>query len=254
MADPAEPQAPVTQAEKPHQCFSAMPTAYLRSLDRDQTEAWAVHYQKPPVRNDNGSTSFSLNFPTLIVTSYIADQEDVAQCVARILNDHWDAPEEASASSAGGDVVERAGWKLVPVEPTEAMLRAGCNNIDWCRDVPVDGGHMPMSTGGAAGIKLDAKALVNGQPVGTSLGEDMTDAYRAMLAAAPAASPTPFDAIQSGEGLREALSNLIETADYLIGRYVRLWQGKGPVRDLLEAEGAYSQAKGLVALASDPQS
>lgn len=76
-----------------HQCFTASPTAYLRSLDRHTREAWAVHYQAPPRANDNGTTSISLNFPMLIVTAYAAEPQALAEKAARILNQHWDDEE-----------------------------------------------------------------------------------------------------------------------------------------------------------------
>ena len=76
--------------DEPHVCFTASPTAYLRSLDPDDMHAWAVHYQKSPLRHDDGRTSYSLNFPTLIVTAYLQDQEAIAKRVADILNKHWD--------------------------------------------------------------------------------------------------------------------------------------------------------------------
>ncbi len=41
---------------------------------------------------------------------------------------------------------------------------------------------------------------------------------------------------------RERCQAVIETADYLIGHYERLWKG-GTVRDLAEAVGAYSAAR-----------
>lgn len=85
MADPA--------AE--HQCFSASQTAYLRSLDPDDRTAWAVHYERPPVNNGNGTTTHSLVFPMLIVTAYLSEGQAVAERVAKILNKHWDEEEQA---------------------------------------------------------------------------------------------------------------------------------------------------------------
>jgi hypothetical protein len=79
-----------------HACFTVDTTAYLRNLDRDdlREETFAIHYQKPPVKNE-GSTTIGLRFPTLIVAQYVEDQREIADKVARILNAHWD--DEVSA-------------------------------------------------------------------------------------------------------------------------------------------------------------
>jgi hypothetical protein len=77
-----------------HQCWSADQTAYLRSLSPEDRSAWAVHYQRPPVTNDSGTTSVSLNFPVLIVTAYSSEPEKIARRVVDILNKHWDEGEE----------------------------------------------------------------------------------------------------------------------------------------------------------------
>ena len=78
-----------------HQCFTVSTTAYIRGLSAKERreECFAVHYQKPPRKNEDVSTSLSLNFPTLIVTAYLEDQEKIAQRVADILNKHWDDAE-----------------------------------------------------------------------------------------------------------------------------------------------------------------
>jgi hypothetical protein len=82
--------------DEPHVCFSASTTAYLRNLDPDENgDVWAVHYQAPPKRNEaEGTTSFSLNFPTLIVTGYLAEPQKIAEKVARILEEHWSDDDE----------------------------------------------------------------------------------------------------------------------------------------------------------------
>lgn len=75
-----------------HTIFTVRPTAYLRNLDRDdlRAEYIAIHYQKPPVSNDDGSTTIGLCFPTLIVSGYVAEPTAIAERVAAILNKHWD--------------------------------------------------------------------------------------------------------------------------------------------------------------------
>lgn len=72
-----------------HISFTASPTAYLRSLDRGNREAFAVHFQEAPRQNENGTTSIGLNFPMLIVTAYVAEPQAFAEKVARILEAHW---------------------------------------------------------------------------------------------------------------------------------------------------------------------
>lgn len=66
--------------------------------------------------------------------------------------------------------------KLVPLEPTEAMVRAGMAQIDWCRDEQVQDKFNPFQKLNQDGTTYTA---------GTSPGEDVVDAYRAMLAASP---------------------------------------------------------------------
>jgi len=79
--------APASEA---HEYWSADQTAYLRSLSPEDRTAWAVHYQRPPVTNDSGTTSLSLNFPVLIITAYSSEPEKIARRVVEILNKHWD--------------------------------------------------------------------------------------------------------------------------------------------------------------------
>lgn len=77
--------------DEEHQRFTVDATAYLRNLnDEDlQSECIAISHQSPPVKNDNGSTSLSLRFPTLIVTEYVANKREIAERIAQILNAHW---------------------------------------------------------------------------------------------------------------------------------------------------------------------
>ena len=86
---------------------------------------------------------------------------------------HFDTREDAIAAwnaratpSSLGD-----GWVMVPREPTDEMLLKGHHQIDWGRD------DQPTNTNDDPLQKLGG--------VGTTCKEDLRDAYRAMLAAAP---------------------------------------------------------------------
>lgn len=124
-----------------HQCFTVSTTAYLHNSrpDRDQ-DVIAVYYEAPPRKNGNGTTSYSMIAPVLVVTDYMADPEGIAQRVAEILNQHWDRdPEEEKKLRAYGvllndafEEVARASQDLpafVSVEEysTEIALKDGSN-------------------------------------------------------------------------------------------------------------------------------
>lgn len=83
-----------------HQCFTVDATSYLRNFDRADLRApcYAVHYQRPPERTETG-VSIGLRIPMLVVTLYLEEQEKVAAKVARILNKHWDDPEDDQFAS-----------------------------------------------------------------------------------------------------------------------------------------------------------
>lgn len=85
-------QKTVTVKQADHRCFTVRSTAYLRNLDQEdrQAECLAVHYQRPPVKTETG-TSIGLNFPMLVVANYLENQEAVAEKVARILEKHWES-------------------------------------------------------------------------------------------------------------------------------------------------------------------
>lgn len=74
-----------------HKRFTVSQTSYIRNLTAaDRREpCFAVHYQKAPRITEYG-TSMSLAFPTLLVTGYLQEPEQIAQRVADILNKHWD--------------------------------------------------------------------------------------------------------------------------------------------------------------------
>ncbi len=86
-----------------HTVWTVDSTSYLRNLGREdlREECIAIHYQNPPVHNEeNGTTSYSMCFPTLIVSLYIGEQREMAERVAAILNKHWDAFEADVPESA----------------------------------------------------------------------------------------------------------------------------------------------------------
>lgn len=86
-----------------HTVWTVDSTSYLRNLDKQDLrgECIAIHYQKPPVRNEEkGSTSYSMIFPTLVVSLYISEQREMAERVAAILNKHWDTFEADVPESA----------------------------------------------------------------------------------------------------------------------------------------------------------
>lgn len=72
------------------------------------------------------------------------------------------------------NAAEKDGWGMVPREPTPAMIRAGHHQIDWCRN---DQNTSEPEHESQYDFHLGIKA-------GTSCGEDIVDAYHAMLAAA----------------------------------------------------------------------
>lgn len=76
------------------------------------------------------------------------------------------ARDEGRAEGLGGE------WVMVPREPTEAMLAAGHQQIDWWRDgqETLTNDHQSQTPGG----------------VGTNCKQDLQDAWKAMLEALPA--------------------------------------------------------------------
>lgn len=57
------------------------------------TSAWIIRAHPNPggVKNADGTTSFSLNFPALVATDCLSEPQDILELIAEILNEHWDA-------------------------------------------------------------------------------------------------------------------------------------------------------------------
>jgi hypothetical protein len=127
-----------------HQCWSVSATSYLRNLDADDLEAnaFAVHYEAPPQRNDNGTTSHSLIMPMLLVTDYAAMPKDVADRVAEILNAHWDSHGQPANAIAALRAVEAAmlrnadgsiagmGWSITALNRARTAIHAALREVD----------------------------------------------------------------------------------------------------------------------------
>ena len=84
-----------------HTTFTSGPTAYLQNLAPADLSAdcFAVHYQKAPERTEHGLI-ISLRFPLLLVCDYCENQEEIAQKAARILEKHWNDPEDETQAAA----------------------------------------------------------------------------------------------------------------------------------------------------------
>lgn len=73
------------------------------------------------------------------------------------------------------------GMQLVPKDPTPEMILAGHQQIDWCRD----GQNTQWPVHSSQVAVLDKQGNDTGLNAGTTCEQDLTDAYRAMLAVAP---------------------------------------------------------------------
>lgn len=78
--------------------FSAERTAHPKAAEH----RWAVIYDPTPggKLNEDGSRSFALRFPVLLLTDYVAEPEKVAKSVASALNEarlREDASKEGAA-------------------------------------------------------------------------------------------------------------------------------------------------------------
>lgn len=90
---------------------------------------------------------------------------------------------EAAAPHFRAAPVVPEGWRLVPVVPTEEMLRAGHQQIDWCRD----------------GQDTRFGEPLRGPIVGTTCKQDLLDAWSDMLSAAPTPPREGGEMAKSGD-------------------------------------------------------
>ena len=83
--------------------WNAEQTAYRMS--RDHAPIWALVYDPTPGgrKNDDGTTSYGLRFPALILAEYVAEQENVATEISVKLNAFDDMLEALEALVAAND-------------------------------------------------------------------------------------------------------------------------------------------------------
>jgi hypothetical protein len=81
-----------------NQHFTAETTAHPKAADH----RWAIVYDATPGGRDNGdgTRSYSLRFPILLLTDYVHDPEIVAKSVAKALNEARMREDAANASAA----------------------------------------------------------------------------------------------------------------------------------------------------------
>ena len=106
------------------------------------------------------------------------------------------------------------GWKLVPVEPTEAMMRAAMDRLGWTtRPTPPEYENFG-SARISDGLSEEDAAQIDGE-----LAMEFREVYRAVLAAAPASpepSPSTEDVMGEARGaLAIALSAIEKAGDDL---------------------------------------
>lgn len=89
--------------DETHKCWTVSTTSHLRNLTREELKeaTYAVHYQNPPRKNENGTTTLSMMFPALVVSFYASEPAMIATRVAEVLNAHWD------------------GWRLIDTAPKD---------------------------------------------------------------------------------------------------------------------------------------
>ena len=81
-----------------NQHFTVETTAHPQAADH----CLAIVYDATPGGRDNGdgTRSYSLRFPILLLTDYVHDQESVAKSVAKALNEARMREDAANASAA----------------------------------------------------------------------------------------------------------------------------------------------------------
>ncbi|WP_179504381.1 MULTISPECIES: hypothetical protein [unclassified Sphingomonas] len=144
-------------AETPHECFTVASTNYIRNLGEEDRrgEHIAIHYGKPPVRNnETGTVTFGLIFPLLIVSLYSSEREQVAERVAEILNAHWDSHGQHDPRDALIAQMAAALQSLIP-----ANLCTSNANVPDDTIIPVD---MTMGDVRAAVAALTAMEVRHG--------------------------------------------------------------------------------------------
>lgn len=110
---------------------------------------------------------------------------------------------DLEAAALASDAAEAPeGWKLVPVEPTNKMLYDGHHEIDFDRN------------GQNTEALVDATHLgENG--VGTTIEQDMRDAWAAMLASAPVAPAAQEKPVGAADRVNLDGWQLLEALNYL---------------------------------------
>ena len=134
---------------------------------------------------------------------------------------------------------------VVPREPTAEMIAAGMRQIDWCRDDQVQDCANPF---------LKKNQDGSAYTLGTSPGEDVVDAYRAMLAAAPtalveASGAGLYDekAISDPRGRAMANLTVLVRAGGLVGEVIAaLLEAKRPASLAPEADKLQIAAEALM--------
>lgn len=111
-------------AEKKH--WSAEPSSYRMSREHD--DIWALVYDPTPGgrKNDDGTTTYSIRFPAMVLSEYVEGPEKVAADLARSLNSHnklVEAMENLVAWKHAVDTIApELGGILVAIYNAEAVL------------------------------------------------------------------------------------------------------------------------------------
>ncbi|MDE2106919.1 MAG: hypothetical protein KGL39_57425 [Patescibacteria group bacterium] len=113
-------------SEKKH--WSAETTAYRMS--REHKPIWALVYDPTPGgrKNEDGTTSFGLRFPALILAEYLDGQEAEAKKLAAALNAHDDlvkALEMARKFVASAKWTVQSGEALGQIDAALAAAKRG---------------------------------------------------------------------------------------------------------------------------------
>lgn len=127
-----------------------------------------------------------------------ASRSTIYNAVADEIESKFTAIEPVAASPGVPD-----GWKLVPVEPTEAMMRAAMDRLGWTtRPTPPEYENFG-SARISDGLSEEDAAQIDGE-----LAMEFREVYRAVLAAAPA-SPEPSPASEDAQARIETLERAL---------------------------------------------